>query len=111
MPENTSRQDPSFWRLIENLIGEIMPKPKLDERIVLREEGDEAFLFNPDTAAIKTLNDTGVFIWKLCDGAHSKDDIVKKVIESYDVKSKDVAQKDAEEFLKALEKSKFISYE
>ncbi len=87
-----------------------MTKPKIDERIVLREEDDEAFLFNPDTAAIKTLNETGVFIWKLCDGRHSKDDIVKKVTESYDVKSKDIAQKDAEEFLKVLEDSRFLSY-
>lgn len=87
-----------------------MTKPKIDERIVLREEGDEAFLFNPDTAAIKTLNETGVFIWKLCDGRHSKDDIVKKVIEDYDVKSEENARKDAEEFLQTLKKSKFISY-
>ncbi len=87
-----------------------MTKPKIDERIVLREEGDEAFLFNPDTGLIKTLNETGVFIWKLCDGRHSKDAIVKKVTEDYDVKSKDNAQKDTEEFLKVLEESRFLSY-
>ncbi len=88
-----------------------MSRPKVDGKIVLREEEDEAFLFNPDSGAIKTLTSVGVFIWKLCDGEHSKDDIANKVVESYDVKSKDIAKNDVEEFLQALEKVDLLSYE
>lgn len=87
-----------------------MSAPLVNKKIILREEGDEAFLFDPDTGAIKTLNETGVFIWKLCDGSNGKKDIVDKIVDSYDVK-KESAEKDVEELLIKLKEVSFISYE
>lgn len=86
-----------------------MSNPKVNKKIVLREEGDEAFLFDPETGTIKTLNITGISIWKLCDGSHSKEEIIDRVIKEYDVKSKDIAKKDLDDFLQMLEKADLIS--
>ena len=80
-----------------------MSGPKVDEKIILREEGSEAFLFNPDTGIIKTLNDTGIFIWKLCDGKHSEECIIGKITKHYEGISKEEAKNDVLEFLKKLE--------
>lgn len=45
--------------------------------VVLREEdADGALLFNPDTNQIRVLNATAVFLWHLCDGAKSVEDMV-----------------------------------
>jgi methyltransferase-like protein len=82
--------------------------PKVDDKIVFREEGEEAFLFHPDTGNIKVLNSTGTFIWKLCDGKHSKEKIINKIVENFAVDSKDTAAKDLEEILKDLTNSNFI---
>lgn len=86
-----------------------MPGPKVREKIVLREEGDEAFLFDPETGTIKTLNITGISIWKLCDGSHSKEEIIDRVVKEYDVESKDIAKKDLGDFLQMLKEADFIS--
>jgi hypothetical protein len=87
-----------------------MLKPKAGKKIVLREEGDEAFLFNPDNGDIKTLNETGILVWKLCNGKNSKDDIVSGVVKDYDVDKK-TAEKDVEELLQELKKGSLISCE
>ncbi len=51
--------------------------------IVLREEFDDwAILFDPDTGNAFGLNPVGVFIWKLLDGSHSPEDIVKGLREN-----------------------------
>jgi len=86
-----------------------MFNPKIDDKIVLREEGDEAFLFNPDTGSIKVLNNTGIFIWKLCNGGFSKEDILKKILDAYNIKSKESAEKDLDDFLDQAQKLGYIS--
>ena len=48
--------------------------------VILREEFDDyAILFDPDTGDAVGLNPVGVFIWKLLDGSHGKEDILKKL--------------------------------
>ncbi|TRZ95965.1 PqqD family protein [bacterium] len=77
--------------------------------IVLREEGEEAFLFNPASNNIKVLNNTGAFIWKLCDGKHSRDDIVNALTEEFNVPSQEEAEKDLAKFLETLQNGGFIN--
>ena len=58
-------------------------KPIANPSIVLREEFDDwAVLFDPDTGKTVGLNPVGVFIWKLLDGSHTMEDILKKLRES-----------------------------
>lgn len=50
-----------------------------------------------------TLNDTGVFMWKLLEKGISLDELVEKMVEEYDI-DKAVAQKDAQSFIDKLTK-------
>jgi len=55
-------------------------RPVANPLIVLREEFDDwAILFDPDTGKGMGLNPTGIFIWKLLDGSHTLNDILKKL--------------------------------
>ena len=53
-------------------------KPLANPFVMLREEFDDwAILFNPDTGHGFGLSPTGVYVWKLLDGEHSIDGILK----------------------------------
>jgi methyltransferase-like protein len=80
--------------------------PTANPNIVFREEDNEALLFNPDTGEVKVLNEVGKFIWSQLDGKNSKEDIVKKILEDFDLASQ--VTKDVEKFLGDLEKLKFL---
>ena len=55
-------------------------KPIANPSIVLREEFDDwAILFDPDSGDTLGLNPTGVFVWKLLDGSHKVDDILRNL--------------------------------
>ncbi len=79
--------------------------------IVLREEFDDwAILFDPDTGNAFGLNPTGVFIWKLLDGRHSPDDIVRELRnEAADVPED--AQQHVGAFIQSLETQGLVGYE
>ncbi len=70
--------------------------------IIFREEGEEGFLFNPETEEVKILNSLGMFIWKLCDGKHSREEIAEEITQEYDSQSIDEVKTDLEKFLKEL---------
>jgi SynChlorMet cassette protein ScmD len=53
-------------------------KPIASPLVVLREEFDDwAVLFDPDSGNAFGLSPTGVYLWKLLDGKHSIDDMLK----------------------------------
>ena len=53
-------------------------KPIANPLIILREEFDDwAVLFDPDTGNGFGLSPTGVYVWKLLDGKHTIDEMVK----------------------------------
>ncbi len=53
--------------------------------VVFREEEDGGIVLDPETGSVKYLNGTGAFIFKLCDGTHTLEDIVEKVLQEFDV--------------------------
>jgi hypothetical protein len=55
------------------------------EKIVIRDMGDEAVLYNPQTKAIHVLNKTSSMLWEYCDGKHSLEMIENKIMETFDV--------------------------
>ena len=75
---------------------------KKNPDVVFRSEGEEGLLYNPKTGEIKILNETACFIYSLLDKRNSKKDIVKKLINNYDV-SENQAEKEVEDFLQNLE--------
>lgn len=45
--------------------------------IVCRAEGDEALLYDPVTDDVRVLNATGLSLWTLCDGRHTREDLIE----------------------------------
>ena len=78
--------------------------------VVLREEdSDGALLFNPDTNDVKVINNTGLFIWKLCQRKSQKiSAIVKALKDSFDQVPEDDAKTQVEDFIKQMESTGFI---
>ena len=74
---------------------------------VFREEYEEALLFNPDNSDIVVINSTGRFIWQLCDGKNTKEGIINKILDEFDITS-EKAGKDLDQFFYYLEKRNFL---
>ena len=83
--------------------------PVKNPDIVAREEKKEALLFNPADGNMLCINKTGIFIWNLCDGSFSIEDIAKRITDNFEV-SFEMAKKECLQFLKMLEKPGFVGY-
>jgi SynChlorMet cassette protein ScmD len=70
--------------------------------VVLREEFDDwAVLFDPDTGSGFGINPIGVAIWKLLDGQHSVEDILKELHDRCETVP-DEAEQHVRDFIHAL---------
>jgi len=85
--------------------------PIANPEIVFREEDGEALLFDPKTGEIKLLNKTGSLIYKLCDGRHKREDMVKEIIENFEIEDEKRVRSDLDKFLKELQDKGFIGKE
>lgn len=83
--------------------------PSIKDDIVLREEDDGAFLFDPIQDVLQALNDTGVFVFKELNGKNSIDDIVKKVLSQYSEVESDAVKKDVEAFIEQMKARGFLA--
>ena len=92
--QKTSTQPPRYFRNPDVVIHE--------------EDPDGALVFNPDTDQIKVLNQTGFFIWQLCDGSHDKEGIVRCVRESFDKVPEDQVSGQVEDYVNDMVGSGFI---
>jgi hypothetical protein len=76
--------------------------------VVTREKSDDGvLLFNPDNSDIKVLNETGMFIWNLCDGSRSIEDIVEAFKAEFDEVPDDVEDQ-VRTFVDMLQQSLFL---
>lgn len=82
--------------------------PIASPRIVFREEEDAGLLFDPDSGLVKVLNETGKFIWQNLDGKNSKDDLIKKVRDTFNVDEAQKIKDDLDKFLEDLKAMKFL---
>ena len=64
-------------------------------------------LFQKDTSLAVPVNQVGAAIWEMCDGAHSFDQIVDKLAETYDQERSRIEQ-DARAFLGELIRLGFV---
>jgi methyltransferase-like protein len=58
----------------------------------------QAVIVLADSGQVTILNEIGTFIWQLCDGKHSQEQIVSAVVQEYEVAA-EVAAQDAAAFL------------
>ena len=85
-----------------------MASPIKDKRVLCREEKDGAVCYHPLKNNVLRLNETGWFVWNLCDGNNSIEDISDRLMEEFSV-SKDIAVRDIKEFLKKLNDYDWLS--
>ena len=89
---------------MSNEKGEIVVK----KEVVLREEEDGAFLFDPDTGRICYLNDTGIMIWRLCEKSITQEKLVKELCLEYDDAPEEKVSEDCKVFLENLDEFGFM---
>lgn len=70
-------------------------KPFKRDDIIYKPLGEENLLVDPKNKKVHSLNVSANFVWNLCDGHHSCQDISQKLIKQFDVKEVD-ALKDVE---------------
>jgi pyrroloquinoline quinone biosynthesis protein D len=68
---------------------------------------DEAVLYNPVDSVMHTLNPVAAFIWKLCDGEHTAEDIAQQVCERYDA-DPDAVVKDVQDTIDQLREKNLL---
>jgi SynChlorMet cassette protein ScmD len=86
-------------------------KPVPNSLSVFREEFDDwAILFNPDTGKAVGLNPVSAFIWKLLDGNHTQEDILRELKENYEEVHEDAAEH-LREYIEQLVQRGYIGYE
>jgi len=77
--------------------------------VVLHEEDpDGALFYNPDTDQIRVLNQTGFFVWQLCDGNHDMQGLVTGVRDSFDKVPDDKVSAQVEDFVNEMVSAGFI---
>lgn len=77
--------------------------------VVLREEDtDGALLFNPDTNDVKVINNTGAFIWEVCQKGKTLEKIIVAVKDNFDKVPEDKVETEVKDFIEALVKKEFI---
>ncbi len=81
----------------------------IKQDIVLREEEEGSFLFDPNTGRICFLNETGTTIWRLCDKSKTPDRVISKLCSDYPEVSKEQISQDCLKFLTDLERLEFLS--
>jgi hypothetical protein len=64
--------------------------PTRKEGVMEREVGGELMLYDVTGRAVHVLNESSRFVWQLCDGSHSVDDMVAQATKEYSAPSDQV---------------------
>lgn len=82
-------------------------RPKRTDQVYWQFSDDVIVLKDAETGWFYRLNDVGTLIWELVDGTHTIDDIVREVLNEYDV-TPEQAHADVMEFLENLRDLNFL---
>lgn len=83
---------------------------KINPDIVFREEGEEAFLFDPDRGSLKCINRLGMAIWRMCGESKTVDDVIASVADEHPEVPRDTISGDVTRFLRALLDMGYLGY-
>jgi hypothetical protein len=78
--------------------------PLKKAKIVLKDIGDEAVLYNSETKAIHILNKTSAMIWEYCDGKHSVEMIEKQIRNKFQISSSQDVKNDIRQTINQFNK-------
>ena len=82
---------------------------RINPEIVLREEDEGAFLFDPDSGRICYLNELGITIWKLCKKPMGTERIINTISSEYPEVAPERISKDCLLFLDDLQGFGFLA--
>lgn len=82
--------------------------PEQRPGLIVRDLDEEKLILDLTDERIHRLNVTASFIWNLCDGEKSSDDIVAEVVTAFDVPHETAVQ-DVERTIKELQESRLIT--
>lgn len=85
-------------------------KIKIRDDVVLREEDEGAFLFDPENGRLCHLNIMGIDVWNMCRQPVTEDHITRSLIALYPEESADRIASDCGSFLSELSRLGFIDY-
>ena len=60
-------------------------RPLRKEGIICRKMGDEWILYDPEAGSIHIVNAVAGFVWELCDGCHSIEEMTRQIVDACDV--------------------------
>ena len=78
---------------------------RLRTDIVFRKEGEESFLFDPETGRVRILNETGTMIYQRLMRNLSRVEIIDSIIAEYDSVNREDLEGDLDEFTAQMEQS------
>ncbi len=76
--------------------------PIRKEGIQCRKIGDERLFYDPETGAVHVTNATAEFVWDMCDGQHSLDDMERHLAQVYEVPGEANLRTDLETVIQAF---------
>lgn len=85
--------------------------PRRKEGLVLRNLGEEAILYNPDTKKAHVLNTTSLLIWDLCNGDQSLALIENTIKSRFAVDDDSDVRADIEETIMSLSSEGLLTLE
>jgi hypothetical protein len=83
--------------------------PSIKDDIVLREEDDGAFIFDPIKDILQVLNGTGLLVFKELNGKNSIDDIAQKLQSEYPEMSPEAVKQDVTLFIEQIRTRGFLA--
>ena len=82
--------------------------PKAIKDLYVRDLEDEKVIYDKENGRVHFMNQTATFILELCNGTRSKEQIIERVLDRYDV-SREKAEKDVTEILKGMADNKIVN--
>jgi hypothetical protein len=81
----------------------------VNPEVVVREKDSHgALLFNPDTNQLRAINETGFFIWSLCDGSRNIDSLAQAIRDAYEGVPEREVLREVTAFLKTMVADQFL---
>jgi len=77
-------------------------KPLRKEGILSRQLGDETVLYDSENGDVHIINTTAEFVWNLCDGSHSLDEIEQRIRETSEVPEEATVREDLENIIQSF---------
>lgn len=76
--------------------------PLQKDGILSRKLGKEWMLYDPEKGSIHVINGMAEFVWKMCDGSHTLDEMEKRVKDVYQVAEGAALSRDLESIVQSF---------